>query len=73
VDSSGLQWIPVALLPGQIGWWNAQSNGVQSSPVHWTGTGLQATFQSPVEVQWTERWSHRCDNPLPFHHHHQPT
>jgi hypothetical protein len=44
----------VALLPGQIGWWNPQSTGVQSSPVHWTETGLQVTFQSPVEVQGTE-------------------
>jgi hypothetical protein len=33
VDSSGLQWTPVALLPGQIGWCNAQSTGLQSSPV----------------------------------------
>jgi len=28
MDSSGLQWIPVALLSGQIGWYNAQSTGV---------------------------------------------
>ena len=31
-----------------------ESSPVQSSPVHWTDTGLQATFQSPVPVQWTE-------------------
>jgi hypothetical protein len=30
----GLQWIPVALLPGQIGRCNAQSTGLQSSPVY---------------------------------------
>ncbi|EDR02204.1 uncharacterized protein LACBIDRAFT_332543 [Laccaria bicolor S238N-H82] len=29
------------------------SSPVQSSPVHWTLTGLQATFLSPVPVQWT--------------------
>jgi len=33
MDSSGLQWIPVVLLSGQIGWYNAQSTGVQSSPL----------------------------------------
>ena len=33
MDSSGLQWIPVPILPGQIGWYKAQSTGVQSSPV----------------------------------------
>ena len=49
LDSTGLHWIPVALLPGQIGWCN-----VQSSPVHWTHTGLQATFQSPVPVKWNQ-------------------
>ena len=47
MDSSGLQWIPVPIFPGQIGWYNAWSTEVQS-------TGLQATFQSPVPVQWTE-------------------
>jgi len=31
VNSSGLQWIPVALLSGQIGWYNAQSSPVQST------------------------------------------
>ncbi|KIJ92096.1 hypothetical protein K443DRAFT_114101, partial [Laccaria amethystina LaAM-08-1] len=44
VDCSGLQWIPVALLPDQIGWWNAQSSPVQSMEVQWT--------ESPVRVQW---------------------
>ena len=31
-----------------------ESSPVWSSLVHWTPTGLQATFQSPVTVQWTE-------------------
>jgi hypothetical protein len=49
VDSSGFQWPSCqAKLAGGM------PSPVQSSPVHWTETGLQATFQSPVEVQWTE-------------------
>ena len=53
VDSSGLQWTPARPDSGQTGWYNAQSTGFKSSPVHstWTLTGLQATFQSPVKVQ----------------------
>ena len=42
LDSTGLHWIPVALLPGQIGSCNVQSSPV---PVQWT--------KSTVRVQWS--------------------
>ncbi|EDR09762.1 uncharacterized protein LACBIDRAFT_325546 [Laccaria bicolor S238N-H82] len=68
-------WIPVALLPGQIGWQNAQSTGVQSSPVqsspldsHWTASHFPESSPSPVDYEST--WSHFRDHPIPFHHHH---
>ncbi|EDR03491.1 uncharacterized protein LACBIDRAFT_331524 [Laccaria bicolor S238N-H82] len=43
VDSSGPVARPDWLTPCPV----------QSSPVHWTLTGLQATFLSPVPVHWT--------------------
>ena len=49
----GLQWTPLdSSGPLARPDWLVQCP-VQSSPVHWTHTGLQATFQSPVPVQWT--------------------
>jgi len=44
MDSNGLQWIPVALLSGQIGWYNAQSSPVQS-------TGLSLDSKPLFRVQ----------------------
>jgi hypothetical protein len=54
VDSSGLQWPScqarlAGAMPSPL-----NSSPVQSSLVHWTPTGLQATFESPVPVQWTK-------------------
>ena len=64
MDSTGLHWTPLdssgfqcpicqaklaGTMPSPL-----ESSPVQSSLVHWTPTGLQTTFQSPVTVQWTE-------------------
>jgi len=53
-NPGGFQWIPVDSSQARLRPdWLVQCP-VQSSPFHWTLTGLQATFQSPVKVQWTE-------------------
>ena len=70
VDSSGLQWTPVnssqaRLRPDWLVQCPVHWIQVQSSPVHWTLTGLQATFQSPVKVQWTESPVMTIPFPLP--------
>ena len=44
MDSTGLHWIPVPILPGQIGWYNAQSSPVQS-------TGLSLDCKPLLRVQ----------------------
>ena len=64
MDSTRLHWTPLDSTGFQCPFCQAklagtkpsplESSPVQSSPVHWTDTGLQATFQSPVPVQWTE-------------------
>ena len=51
VDSSGLHGIPVALLPGQIGWCN-----VQSSPVQSTGLTLDCKPLFRVQSQSSGLW-----------------
>jgi len=45
----GLQWTPVDSSGPFV-----RPDWLVQCPVHWTLTGLQATFQSPVPVQWTE-------------------
>ena len=44
----GLRWTPLDS-NGPL----AKPDWLVQCPVHWTHTGLQATFLSPVPVQWT--------------------